>query len=172
MYHIGSKARHGCESVFAHPQCWSLGGSRLWGLSVALLRNLHPRYAMTKIVPMKPSVPSPVRDNSTISLRLLALILCSNCSNTFNKVLSSMWRHTVKLLFATSGHHFSLLNMPHGWSKHFTSCYDPSTPFTFIPPPPLSPWSDMFIYPRWWWSPMNYLLAITILRYNGHLFVC
>ena len=25
-----------------------------------------------------------------ISLRLLALILCSNCSNTFNKVLSSM----------------------------------------------------------------------------------
>ena len=39
----------------------------------------------------------------TISLRLLALILCSNCSNTFNKVLTSTWRHTVKLLFATSG---------------------------------------------------------------------
>jgi len=28
--------------------------------------------------------------NLIISLRLLALILCSNCSNTFNKVLSSM----------------------------------------------------------------------------------
>jgi len=65
-----------------------------------------------------------------MGLRLLALILCSNCSNTFNKVLTSTWCHTVKLLFATSGHHFSLLNMLHGWSKHFTSRYDPSTPFT------------------------------------------
>ena len=70
----------------------------------------------------------------TISLRLLALILCSNCSNTFNKVLTSTWRHIVKLLFETSGHHFSLLNMFHGWSKHFTSRYDPSTPY-FNPPP-------------------------------------
>jgi hypothetical protein len=70
----------------------------------------------------------------TISLRLLALILCSNCSNTFNKVLTSTWRHIVKLLFETSGHHFSLLKMFHGWSKHFTSRYDPSTPY-FNPPP-------------------------------------
>ena len=51
------------------------------------------------------------RAESTISLRLLALILCSNCSNTFNKVLTTTCRHTVKLLFETSGHHFSLLNM-------------------------------------------------------------
>ena len=35
------------------------------------------------------------------------------------------------VLFTTSGHHFSLLNMFHGWSKHFTSRYDPSTPFPF-----------------------------------------
>ena len=70
----------------------------------------------------------------SISLRLLALILCSNCSNTFNKVLTSTWRHTVKLLFATSEHHFSLLNMHHGWSKHFTSRYDPSTPYTPLHP--------------------------------------
>ena len=70
---------------------------------------------------------------SIISLRLLALILCSNCSNTFNKVLTSTWRHTVKLLFATLGRHFSLLNMLHGWSKHFTSRYDPSTPFLPYP---------------------------------------
>ena len=77
----------------------------------------------------------------SISLRLLALILCSNCSNTFNKVLTSTWRHTVKLLFATSEHHFSLLNMHHGWSKHFTSRYDPSTPFTppYTPLHPLHP---------------------------------
>lgn len=74
-----------------------------------------------------------------ISLRLLALILCSNCSNTFNKVLTSTWRHIVKLLFETSGHHFSLLNMFHGWSKHFTSRYDPSTPQTFTPHPNLQP---------------------------------
>ena len=66
--------------------------------------------------------------DSIISLRLLALILCSNCSNTFNKVLMPKWHHTVKLLFANSVHHFSLLKMCHGWSKHFTSRYDPSTP--------------------------------------------
>ena len=42
------------------------------------------------------------------------------------------WHHTVKLLFANSVHHFSLLKMCHGWSKHFTSRYDPSTPH---PPP-------------------------------------
>ena len=72
---------------------------------------------------------SPPCDMTTISLRLLDLILCSNCSNTFNKVLTTTCRHTVKLLFETSGHHFSLLKMFHGWSKHFTSRYDPSTPF-------------------------------------------
>ena len=81
---------------------------------------------------------------TTISLRLLALILCSNCSNTFNKVLTTTCRHTVKLLFETSGHHFSLLNMTHGWSKHFTSRYDPSTPFHPTPiiphTPPLRCW--------------------------------
>jgi len=65
---------------------------------------------------------------NTISLRLLALILCSNCSNTFNKVLTTTRCHTVKLLFETSSYHFSLLNIIHGWSKHFTSRYDPSTP--------------------------------------------
>ena len=75
-----------------------------------------------------------------ISLRLLALILCSNCSNTFNKVLTPMWRHIVKLLFATSEHHFSLLKMRHGWSKHFTSRYDPSTPYH--PPPLPRPWPN------------------------------
>ena len=69
----------------------------------------------------------------TISLRLLALILCSNCSNTFNKVLTTTRCHTVKLLFETSSYHFSLLNIIHGWSKHFTSRYDPSTP-TLIKP--------------------------------------
>ena len=73
-----------------------------------------------------------------ISLRLLALILCSNCSNTFNKVLTSTWGHIVKLLFANLEHHFSLLNMHHGWSKHFTSRYDPSTPLPSYPPPPLA----------------------------------
>ena len=71
---------------------------------------------------------------SIISLRLLALILCSNCSNTFNKVLMPTWHHTVKLLFANSVHHFSLLKMCHGWSKHFTSRYDPSTPYTPLHP--------------------------------------
>ena len=73
---------------------------------------------------------TPTRDPKSISLRLLALILCSNCSNTFNKVLIPMWDHTVKLLFETSGFPFSLLNISHGWSKHLTSRYDPSTPFT------------------------------------------
>ena len=54
-----------------------------------------------------------------------------------------MWDHTVKLLFETSGFPFSLLNITHGWSKHFTSRYDPSTPHH--PPqnlathPPLTP---------------------------------
>ena len=72
---------------------------------------------------------------SIISLRLLALILCSNCSNTFNKVLMPKWHHTVKLLFANSVHHFSLLKMCHGWSKHFTSRYDPSTPYPQPPAP-------------------------------------
>ena len=71
---------------------------------------------------------TPLHADSIISLRLLALILCSNCSNTFNKVLMPKWHHTVKLLFANSVHHFSLLKMCHGWSKHFTSRYDPSTP--------------------------------------------
>ena len=71
-----------------------------------------------------------------ISLRLLALILCSNCSNTFNKVLTSTWRHIVKLLFANLEHHFSLLNMHHRWSKHFTSRYDPSTPLSTPTSPP------------------------------------
>ncbi len=47
-----------------------------------------------------------------ISLRLLALILCSNCSNTFNKVLTATGRHTVKLLFANKEHPFCLQNMP------------------------------------------------------------
>jgi len=83
----------------------------------------------SQYLPMSSCTTSP-----TISLRLLALILCSNCSNTFNKVLTSKWRHTVKLLFETSGHHFSLLKMFHGWSKHFTSRYDPSTPFTPLHP--------------------------------------
>ena len=69
-----------------------------------------------------------------ISLRLLALILCSNCSNTFNKVLTTTRCHTVKLLFETSSYHFSLLNIIHGWSKHFTSRYDPSTPTPIKPP--------------------------------------
>ena len=77
-------------------------------------------------------VPTSSHTSSIISLRLLALILCSNCSNTFNKVLMPKWHHTVKLLFANSVHHFSLLKMCHGWSKHFTSRYDPSTPH---PPP-------------------------------------
>ena len=76
---------------------------------------------------------------SIISLRLLALILCSNCSNTFNKVLMPTWHHTVKLLFANSVHHFSLLKMCHGWSKHFTSRYDPSTPYPPSQPPTPTP---------------------------------
>ena len=76
---------------------------------------------------------------SIISLRLLALILCSKCSNTFNKVLMPTWHHTVKLLFANSVHHFSLLKMCHGWSKHFTSRYDPSTPTHPTQPNPTSP---------------------------------
>ena len=75
-----------------------------------------------------PGARTPSHADSIISLRLLALILCSNCSNTFNKVLMPTWHHTVKLLFANSVHHFSLLKMCHGWSKHFTSRYDPSTP--------------------------------------------
>ena len=81
-----------------------------------------------------------------ISLRLLALILCSNCSNTFNKVLTSTWGHIVKLLFANLEHHFSLLNMHHGWSKHFTSRYDPSTPFPSNPP--TSPGTPPLLYRR------------------------
>ena len=94
-----------------------------------LIPILHPGLALaTNVTGRGPPSAGCVREESTISLRLLALILCSNCSNTFNKVLTPTWRHTVKLLFATSGHHFSLLKMFHGWSKHFTSRYDPSTP--------------------------------------------
>ena len=101
--------------------------SRIWGKDKCICSSTSPCSALRVTEP-------------TISLRLLALILCSNCSNTFNKVLTPTWRHTVKLLFATSGHHFSLLNMFHGWSKHFTSRYDPSTPFPFTPTPfPFTP---------------------------------
>lgn len=99
---------------------------------------LHPGFALaTNVTGMGPPPAGCARNEATISLRLLALILCSNCSNTFNKVLTPTWRHTVKLLFATSGHHFSLLKMFHGWSKHFTSRYDPSTPYTPHRPHPL-----------------------------------
>ena len=49
------------------------------------------------------------------------------------------WYHTVKLLFANSVHHFSLLKMCHGWSKHFTSRYDPSTPNPLHQHHPTSP---------------------------------
>jgi hypothetical protein len=106
-------------------------GGGVWSLSVASLPEYH--FAFRFWCKGKSNllivVASLKCDDQTISLRLLALILCSNCSNTFNKVLTPTWRHTVKLLFETSGHHFSLLKMFHGWSKHFTSRYDPSTPF-------------------------------------------
>ena len=39
------------------------------------------------------------------------MILCSNCSNTFNKVLTTTGCHIVKLLFANSEHPFCLQNM-------------------------------------------------------------
>lgn len=115
----------------------------------AMRRNysLHP-YLL--------AAPTPCAcDVSIISLRLLALILCSNCSNTFNKVLTSTWGHIVKLLFANLEHHFSLLNMHHGWSKHFTSRYDPSTPLPPHPPPPPNTPSfctGTILLWKWWTS--------------------
>ena len=47
-----------------------------------------------KIISLLWLVIPPPCNMTTISLRLLALILCSNCSNTFNKVLTTTCRHT------------------------------------------------------------------------------
>ncbi len=63
-----------------------------------------------------------------ISLRLLALILCSNCSNNFNKLLTDIVGHFVKLLFENQRIPLSLLNIPHAWSWHFTRRHDSCTP--------------------------------------------
>ena len=38
-----------------------------------------------------------------ISLRLLALILCSNCSNTFNKVLTTIGGHMLNYFLKLGG---------------------------------------------------------------------
>ena len=98
--------------------------------TLSLLIGIAVKVLPQEIRESVPGARTPSHADSIISLRLLALILCSNCSNTFNKVLMPKWHHTVKLLFANSVHHFSLLKMCHGWSKHFTSRYDPSTPHT------------------------------------------
>ena len=98
--------------------------------TLSLLIGIAVKVLPQEITEPVPGARTPSHADSIISLRLLALILCSNCSNTFNKVLMPKWHHTVKLLFANSVHHFSLLKMCHGWSKHFTSRYDPSTPHT------------------------------------------
>ena len=54
----------------------------------------------------------------TISLRLLALILCSNCSNKFNNLLGAS-PLLVKLFFALRGA-LLLATSLHAWSRHFT----------------------------------------------------
>ena len=113
--------------------CWHL----CYNESMILYFSVHFLPVATWILTHK-GVGPPAHWMESISLRLLALILCSNCSNTFNKVLTTTCRHTVKLLFETSGHHFSLLNMFHGWSKHFTSRYDPSTPNALLPHPTIT----------------------------------
>eukprot|EP00984_Skeletonema_dohrnii_P010336 scaffold4024_cov123-Skeletonema_dohrnii-CCMP3373.AAC.1 len=51
------------------------------------------------------------RLSTLISLRLLALILCSNCSNNPARLLSSIGRHR-QTTFCNPEHHFCLQNMP------------------------------------------------------------
>jgi len=58
--------------------------------------NLHSIYALTKMRQWNRPSHRPLRDMTTISLRLLALIFCIYCSNTFNKVMLSMlWWHNI-----------------------------------------------------------------------------
>lgn len=98
--------------------------------SVTIIYSQNYIYLLPKFYFINIRLPSSTRVQlRSISLRLLALILCSNCSITFNKVMKPTGFHTVNLLFANQEHPFCLQNMLHGWSKHFTSRYDPSTPF-------------------------------------------
>ena len=81
--------------------------------------------------------------SKSISLRLLALILCSNCSNTTNLVLQDTVLHYVSIIFRHQRDQWSLLHISHAWSRHFIRCHDSCTP------PPKAhnaadvPWNDV-----------------------------
>ena len=62
-----------------------------------------------------------------ISLRLLALILCSNCSNTFNKVLTTIGGHMLNYFLKTEGS-LELAQHPSSMVEAFHSRHDSCTP--------------------------------------------
>jgi len=62
-----------------------------------------------------------------ISLRLLALILCSNCSNTFNKVLTTIGGHMLNYFLEPEGS-LELAQYPSRMVEAFHSRHDLCTP--------------------------------------------
>eukprot|EP00984_Skeletonema_dohrnii_P017746 scaffold8141_cov139-Skeletonema_dohrnii-CCMP3373.AAC.23 len=72
-------------------------------------RSVICPYTLTRLSPI---IPQPhVCYIKLISLRLLALILCSNCSNNPARLLSSIGRHR-QTTFCNPEHHFCLQNIP------------------------------------------------------------
>lgn len=69
--------------------------------------------------------PPQIRIN--ISLRLLALILCSNCSNTFNKVLTTIGGHMLNY-FLQLGGSLELAQHPSRMVEAFHSRHDSCIP--------------------------------------------
>ena len=65
-------------------------------------------------------------NNESISLRLLALILCSNCSNTFNKVLTTIGGHMLNYFLKTEGS-LELAQHPSSMVEAFHSRHDSCT---------------------------------------------
>ena len=62
-----------------------------------------------------------------ISLRLLALILCSNCSNTFNKVLTTIGGHMLNYFLKSEGS-LELAQYPSRMVEAFHCRHDLCTP--------------------------------------------
>ena len=62
-----------------------------------------------------------------ISLRLLALILCSNCSNTFNKVLTTIGGHMLNYFLKPEGS-LELAQYPSRMVEAFHCRHDLCTP--------------------------------------------
>ena len=77
----------------------------------------------------------------TISLRLLALILCSNCSNTFNKVLTTTGGHMLNYFLKPGGSLELAQNLPRMVKAFHTQPWlvHPPIPPHPTPTPPKTP---------------------------------